>query len=298
MSFFLPKQANKPDFGFTPTKNFDILQVFADTSWHIKWMEYAETDHAQVTHFLQRYVRSCYHSGLVGTRQQMLADSLCDHKPLWVESDTENSRHCLSDGHQKGPERLEATGHGWLFVCAASLSLCVDLWLPRINCSDGTDVSAQCLTALLLSRYENITRDEARLKWLADCKNTDRCGSSYDIPPADVVSCTASPFTSGRTDWPKYIIKVTANWRDRCRVIPLALISWATIACHCNLLRVISEVTRSCFRNMIAWVVYLFAVANNSFGSSKTSLLKLPVSASLFERLDSTYKSFCGSISS
>lgn len=44
------------------------------------------------------------HSGLVGNFEQMLADSLCDHKPLWVESDNENRRHCRVDGHQKGPE--------------------------------------------------------------------------------------------------------------------------------------------------------------------------------------------------
>lgn len=99
-----------------------------------------------------RDVWSCNHCGLVGTFEQMLADSWCDHKPLWVESDNENSRHCLSDGHQKGPEWLEATGHGWLSVCAASLSLCVDLWLLSINCSDGTDVNSQRLTAFLLSR--------------------------------------------------------------------------------------------------------------------------------------------------
>lgn len=158
-------------------------------------MEYAETDHAQVTHFLQRFVWSCYHSGLVGSRQQMLADSLCDHKPLWVESDTENSRHCLSDGHQKGPEWLEATGHGWLFVCAASLSLCVDLWLPRINCSDGTDVSAQCLTALLLSRYENITRDEARLKWLADCAKTRTDAEAHMTYPQQMLSHVQPPLS-------------------------------------------------------------------------------------------------------
>lgn len=67
-------------------------------------MKYAETDHAQVARFLQRYVWSYYHSRLVGTFQQMLDGSLCDHTPLWVESDIENSRHCLSDGHQKGAE--------------------------------------------------------------------------------------------------------------------------------------------------------------------------------------------------
>lgn len=119
-----------------------------------------------------RDVWSCNHSGLLGTFEQMLADSWCDHKPLWVESDNKNSRHCLSDGHQKGREWLEATGHGGLFVCAASLSLCVDFWLLSINCSDGTDVSSQRLTAFLLSRYDNITGDEAQLKWLADCAKT------------------------------------------------------------------------------------------------------------------------------
>lgn len=55
-------------------------------------------------------------------------------------------------------------GMAGLFVCAASLSLCVDLWLLSINCSDGTDVSSQRLTAFLLSRYHNITGDEAQLK--------------------------------------------------------------------------------------------------------------------------------------
>lgn len=100
----------------------------------------------------------------------------------WVESDNENSRHCLSDGHQKGPERLKATGHGW-FLGAASLSLCVDLWLLSINCSGGTDVSSQRLTAFLVFsiRQHNprwgATQVIGRL-----CKNTDRCGSSYDIP--------------------------------------------------------------------------------------------------------------------
>lgn len=139
----------------------------------------------------------------------------------------ENRHHCLCDGQNKGPKWLQATGCVWVFVCSANLCVCVCVVLllnmKSVNCNCGTDVSSKHFTVLVVLQYDNINAYETRLKWLTGCVKTwtDVEAHVTHCTWADVVPCMASPLTSGRTDWPKYIIKVTTKWYDRCRVVPL-----------------------------------------------------------------------------